>query len=331
MVVAAEIKQAADLLAQGKLVAFPTETVYGLGADASSSKALAELYRVKGRPVSHPVIVHLADFSQVAEWAASVPESARLLAEVFWPGPMTLILPRAAHVLDQVTGGQNSVGLRIPCHALALELLSAFGRGVAAPSANRFGRLSPTTAAAVHESLGADVSMILDGGACQVGIESTIISLLNEQEPTILRPGMISQQEVEAVIGPLKNTAAENSFIAVAHSNREHVEEPRVPGALASHYAPVTELVVLSAEQILQGDFGASAIIAFPQTCAALLDREASVVVAAPLEPDAYARMLYEELRRLDGLKLACIVVEAVPAEDRWRGVHDRLSRASTR
>jgi L-threonylcarbamoyladenylate synthase len=274
--------------------------------------------------------VHLADFSQVADWAASVPESARLLAEKFWPGPMTLILPRAAHVLDQVTGGQNSVGLRIPCHALALELLSAFGKGVAAPSANRFGRLSPTTAAAVYESLGADVSMILDGGACQVGIESTIISLLNER-PAILRPGMISQQEVEAVIGPLKKTAAENPSIAVAHTNREQVEEARVPGALASHYAPVTELVVLSAEQILQGDFGASAIIAFPQTCAALLDLKASVVVAAPLEPDAYARMLYEELRRLDGLKLACIVVEAVPAEDRWRGVHDRLTRASTR
>lgn len=330
MVVAAQIKQAAELLAQGKLVAFPTETVYGLGADASSSEALAELYRVKGRPVSHPVIVHLADFSQVAEWAASVPESARLLAEKFWPGPMTLILPRAAHVLDQVTGGQNSVGLRIPGHALALELLLAFGGGVAAPSANRFGRLSPTTASAVHESLGADVSMILDGGPCQVGIESTIISLLDEREPAILRPGMISQQEVEAVIGPLKKSANIASA-AFASTNREQREEPRVPGALASHYAPVTALVVLSAEQILQGDFGASAIIAFPQTCAALPHQESSVVVAAPLEPDAYARMLYEELRRLDGLKLACIVVEAVPAEDRWRGVHDRLTRASAR
>lgn len=189
------------------------------------------------------MIVHLADFSQVAEWAASVPESARLLAEKFWPGPMTLILPRAAHVLDQVTGGQNSVGLRIPGHALALELLLAFGGGVAAPSANRFGRLSPTTASAVHESLGADVSMILDGGPCQVGIESTIISLLDEREPAILRPGMISQQEVEAVIGPLKKSANIASA-AFASTNREQREEPRVPGALASHYAPVTALVV---------------------------------------------------------------------------------------
>lgn len=321
MVLAVEIKEAAHLLRQGKLVAFPTETVYGLGADASSAQALAELYRVKGRPVTHPVIVHLADFTQVAYWA-HVPESAKLLAEKFWPGPMTLILPRASHVLDQVTGGQDSVGIRIPSHPLALELLREFGGGVAAPSANRFGRLSPTSAQAVAEGLGDDVSMILDGGSCQVGIESTIISLLDQ--PAILRPGMIAREQVEAVIGRLADPVAAASGAPAAH-------EPRVPGALASHYAPLTELIIMRAEQILAHNFGPCGIIAFPQTCRSLRARKQDVVVEASLDPEEYARMIYGELRRLDALKLERIIVEAVPAEGKWHGVYDRLSRASVK
>lgn len=320
MVLAVEIKEAAHLLKQGKLVAFPTETVYGLGADASSAQALAELYRVKGRPVSHPVIVHLCDFSQVAYWASHVPEEAKMLAEKFWPGPMTLILPRASHVLDQVTGGQDSVGIRIPAHPLALELLREFGGGVAAPSANRFGRLSPTSAQAVAEGLGADVSMILDGGPCQVGIESTIISLLDQ--PAILRPGMIARQQVEAVIGPLASKVGDAPAAP---------ETPRVPGALASHYAPLTELVIMTADQIVAHNFGPCGIIAFPQTCRSLQALEHDVVVEASLDPEEYARMIYGELRRLDSLKLERIVVEAVPAEGKWHGVYDRLSRASVR
>jgi len=179
------------MLRAGELVAFPTETVYGLGADASSAAAVKKIFAAKGRPASHPVIVHIADMSELKHWAAEVPRAAWLLAEKFWPGPLTMVLKRAAHVHDVISGGQNTVGLRVPSHPVAQQLLKAFGGGIAAPSANRFGKLSPTTAAHVREELGDAVRIVLDGGACEVGIESTIVDLSREP-PAILRPGRVS-------------------------------------------------------------------------------------------------------------------------------------------
>lgn len=331
------VEAAAELLRQGRLVAFPTETVYGLGADASSEAALKRLYQVKGRPTDHPVIVHLADVSELSKWARTVPEAALSLARAFWPGPMTLILPRADHVLPQVTGGQDSVGLRIPSHPLARRLIETFGGGVAAPSANRFGRLSPTTAAAVAESLGDDVDMILDGGPCSVGIESTIISLLGEQ-PVVLRPGMLQVKDIESVLG-CKVT------LGPAKAQAEEVSaEVRVPGALPSHYAPHTSTAVTDAETLIELFAEGMAIgrsqgvLAFAPTIETMKTNFGSrfytamateAFITAPADADEYARKLYDSLRQLDSLALHKILVEAVPQGAEWDGVRDRLARAS--
>ena len=195
-----DIARAAHILRSGGLVAFPTETVYGLGADASSASAMAKLYAVKRRPADHPVIVHFASADAAFGWAREVPESARKLAKAFWPGPLTLVLKRSQKAHDFVTGGQDTVGLRLPSHPVARELLQLIGRGVAAPSANRFGRVSPTTAAHVRADLGADVDLVLEGGPTEVGIESTILDL-SGAGPVLLRPGRISRQELEQVVG----------------------------------------------------------------------------------------------------------------------------------
>jgi tRNA threonylcarbamoyl adenosine modification protein (Sua5/YciO/YrdC/YwlC family) len=195
-----EVVRAAALLRAGELVAFPTETVYGLGADASNPGAIARIFAAKGRPADHPLIVHLPDAGQLERWAVDIPEAAHGLAAAFWPGPLTLILRRHPSVSDAITGGQDTVGLRVPNHPLALQLLREFGGGVAAPSANRFGRISPTTAAHVRDELGAAVSMILDGGPCAVGIESTILDL-SAGRARILRPGMLDAAAIAAVLG----------------------------------------------------------------------------------------------------------------------------------
>ena len=192
----ASIEQAADLLHRGKLVAIPTETVYGLGADASNPEAVAKIFQAKGRPADHPLIVHLAYASQMKDWAEEVPDSALRLASAFWPGPLTMILRKKASVPAVVTGGQETVALRVPDNPVALWLLRVFGGGIAAPSANRFGRISPTTAQHVAEELGDAVDCILDGGPCTVGVESTIIDL-TDQQPTILRPGRITRSQLE--------------------------------------------------------------------------------------------------------------------------------------
>src|SRR5207302_680312 len=222
---AAAIGKAARLLSSGQLVAFPTETVYGLGADAANGEAVRRIFAVKGRPADHPVIVHIADRRDVGKWARAVPKGAAALAEAFWPGPLTLILPRASAVLDQITGGQDNVGLRVPSHPLARALLNAFGQGIAAPSANRFGHVSPTTAAHVAADLRDAPAMILDGGPCDVGIESTIVAF-RDDEPVLLRPGAISVADLAQVLGrpPRPPDAA----------------APRVSGSLALHYAPRT-------------------------------------------------------------------------------------------
>ncbi|MGB5206509.1 MAG: L-threonylcarbamoyladenylate synthase, partial [Azonexus sp.] len=235
--------RAVELLRAGELVAFPTETVYGLGADASSPAAVAKIFAAKGRPADHPLIVHLAGHDAVDHWAEEVPAVAWELMETFWPGPLTLILKKQAWVPSTVTGGQDTVGLRVPGHPVALELLRRFAAvagehaGIAAPSANRFGRISPTTAAHVQEELGDRVSLILDGGPCAVGIESTIVDC-SRGEPVVLRPGHISPAHLEAVFGRV---------LAIRTAD----EAPRVSGSLAAHYAPQTPMRLIASERLL--------------------------------------------------------------------------------
>ena len=234
-----DIPRAVALLRQGELVALPTETVYGLGADALNPAAVAKIFAAKGRPSDHPLIVHLADAEQIVDWARDIPREAIALARAFWPGPLTLILKKEEGVPDIVTGGQDTVGLRVPNHPVALELLRAFGGGVAAPSANRFGRISPTTAEHVRQELGERVPLILEGGACQVGLESTILDL-SRDVPVILRPGAIGVDDIARVIGRRPRLRGEEQQPDAA---------PRVSGALAAHYAPRTPLeLVASAE-----------------------------------------------------------------------------------
>jgi L-threonylcarbamoyladenylate synthase len=313
----ASIANAAERLRAGELVAFPTETVYGVGADAGQAAAVRRIFAAKGRPADHPVIVHLYDTAQVGEWASAMPTGARRLAAAFWPGPLTLILPRAAHVDDTVTGGQDSVGLRVPSHPVARALLSAFGRGIAAPSANRFGRISPTTAQHVADDLGDAVSLILDGGACDVGIESTIVAF-DVEEPVLLRPGAISPSELCDVLGrmPRAPTAA----------------APRASGALAAHYAPRTPATLVAAEALraeIAQLAGHDEVLAVLARTVARPDDYTDKWIDAPENPAAYAHDLYANLRALDAANADAILIEAVPAGDAWLAVRDRLTRAT--
>jgi L-threonylcarbamoyladenylate synthase len=319
------IAKAVQALQQGALVAFPTETVYGLGADASSPAALERLYQAKGRPANHPVIVHVSDVEQLADWAAHIPPDARILADAFWPGPLTLILPRAPHVLAQITGGQGTVGLRIPNHPLALKLLSVFQGGLAAPSANRFGRLSPTTAQDVVDDFGDEVAMVLDGGPCEVGIESTIVDASGEGL-RILRPGMILPDHIEDVLGKPLHRAGDKPGV-------------RFSGGLPSHYAPNTKVILVAPEKLVQTVTAESAggkqvavlavvgIAGGGSSWIAQLGSEK--VIVAPADPAAYARQLYRSMRTLDKLQLDVIVVEQVPPGGAWSGIADRLARAA--
>ena len=304
-------------------MAFPTETVYGLGADACNPAAVARIFAAKGRPQDHPLIVHLGGVELLPQWAQEIPAAAHKLAAAFWPGPLTLILKRAEGVPDCVTGGQDSVGLRIPGHPVALALLRAFAgaegarafSGVAAPSANRFGRISPTTAEHVRAELGAAVDCVLDGGECDVGIESTIVDL-SRGPAVLLRPGQITPAQIAAVIA-----AEVESADAAA---------PRVPGALASHYAPLTPLALVAAAELparlaaLRGT--RVAVLARAEAPQGLKDVSWQT---APRAAAGYAHELYASLRRLDALGCALILVEAPPATPEWQGVTDRLRRAS--
>ena len=312
-----EIEKAAEILRAGGLVAFPTETVYGLGADASNPAAVKKIFAAKGRPADHPVIVHIADMSELKHWAAEVPRAAWLLAEKFWPGPLTMVLKRSLHVNDLISGGQNSIGLRVPGHPVAQQLLKAFGGGIAAPSANKFGRLSPTSAEHVREELGNAVEMVLDGGACDVGIESTIVDLTREP-PAILRPGRVSAQQIaEALLVPLGESAA---------------DRPRVPGSLASHYAPRAPLKIGHPDEI--ESYVRRQVVQPPVAVLARRGRPRDSKVAlwqvAPETPEDYARLLYATLRRLDDAGCRLIVVEALPQLPEWAAVRDRLDRAAT-
>ena len=306
-----DIARAARILRSGGLVAFPTETVYGLGADASSASAMAKLYAVKRRPADHPVIVHFASADAAFGWAREVPESARKLAKAFWPGPLTLVLRRSQKAQDFVTGGQDTVGLRLPSHPVARELLQLFGRGVAAPSANRFGRVSPTTAAHVRDDLGSDVDLVLEGGPTEVGIESTIVDV-SGGAPVLLRPGRISKAELEAALeGPVleKGTAS-----------------PRHSGGLERHYAPRTPARLVPAYDLDKEIARLKekvAVLAFSRP-----DERVDYWLRMPRDPHAYAQKLYGALRELDGAGCDEILVEAPPEAPEWAAVRDRLLRA---
>ena len=297
---------AAALLRRGEVVAFPTETVYGLGADARDEAAVRRVFALKGRPAEHPIIVHLASAEMLARWAADIPEVAYALAEMFWPGPLTLILKRQASVPDAVTGGQDTVGVRVPSHPVALALLRRFGGGVAAPSANRFGRVSPTRAAHVRAEFG-DAVPVLDGGACVVGLESTILDL-SGGAPKVLRPGAVSAARLEAVLGQPLTTCELN--------------RPRVPGSHSSHYAPHTPTFLLGSAVGVGG--ARDAVLARRPQAA-----EAARWLALPDDPEAFGRSLYASLRELDTPDHARILVEEVPRTPAWAAVRDRLGRAA--
>ncbi len=321
-----DIPRAVDLLRAGRLVAFPTETVYGLGADASQPDAIARLYRVKGREATHPVIVHCESAETAFEWAAEVPAAARQLAATFWPGPLTLVLKRAAHAGTCLTGGQDSIGLRVPAHPVALALLAAFraaghGRpsGLAAPSANRSGRISPTTALHVRIELGEDVDCVLEGGASAVGIESTIVDL-SRGRAVVLRPGHIPVEALAEALG-------EPVVLAGAEPAQAQADVPRAPGSHTRHYAPATpaRLVAPHALGAEIARYGAqAAVLAFSPP-----DERSDYWLRMPHEPEAYARKLYGALRELDEAACQVILIESPPDGAQWVAVRDRLRRAT--
>jgi len=317
-----QIAEGVKLLRRGKLVAFPTETVYGLGADASNPEALERLYQAKGRPARHPVIVHIADVDQLKERCIDVPESAFVLAAKFWPGPMTLVLKRAPQVLDQITGGRDTIGIRIPNHPFALALLKEFKGGLAAPSANKFGRLSPTRAIDVEKEFGEEVALVLEGGPCEVGIESTIVDLTGSQ-PRILRPGMISKDDLQ--------DALQCGVEDTSHSRDPNLES-FAPGTLPSHYAPSTPVVLKSAKELanfVESELRGRRKISVLSVSTKPIKRSGLLWITAPPNPERYARMLYANMRELDSFGAAMIVVEIPPDDSSWTGICDRLTRAA--
>lgn len=311
-----QIQRAIAILGVGGVVAFPTETVYGLGADARNPAAVRRVFAIKGRPADHPLIVHIASVDWLGFWAREIPAAAIDLARAFWPGPLTLVLPRRQHVADTVTGGHDSVALRMPAHPMALQLIAATG-ALVAPSANRFGRVSPTTAEHVRSELGEAVNLVLDGGPCPVGVESTIVSLVGGV-PRLLRPGGVALEQVEAVLGrPVERQGA----------------GMRAPGLLPAHYAPTTPLFIYA-----RSDIAAVAEDRLRQgqrVAVMTLGEVGSDLPAAahrylmPTNAAGYARVLYATLRGLDGAGHDLLLVEAPPEASEWLAVHDRLTRAS--
>ena len=310
------IDHAVRALRAGELIAFPTETVYGLGANAANTDAVAKIFALKGRPADHPLIVHLANPDQLPHWVADIPPVAATLAARFWPGPLTLILPKAAEVNTIVTGGQDSIGIRIPSHPIAQQLLVAFGSAIAAPSANRYGRLSPTRAEHVREEFGDAVKTILDGGESPIGLESTIVACLGNVA-RLLRPGFITRTQIEQLIGPVPDGGA---------------EAPRASGDRPQHYAPFTPLDLIARAELEARVAEYSrrnsklAVLAMGPAAQA---RPSVTWIDAGKEPAAYAHALYSHLRTLDHLGCARILVEAPPAQEAWSAVLDRLRRAS--
>ncbi len=310
-----DVAEAARVLRGGGLVAFPTETVYGLGADAARADAVAKIFAVKQRPAAHPLIVHLAADARLDDWAREVPDAARRLAAAARPGPLTLILLRSARVSPVTTGGADTVGLRVPAHPLAQALLRAFGGGIAAPSANRFGRVSPTTADHVVADLGDEVDYVLDGGACQVGVESTIVDL-SRGRPVLLRPGGMPREAIEAIVGPLA--------AADAHA-------PAAPGTLESHYAPRAEVIACEPDEVPGEVARATGKIAVLAPVSAFQRWGTLAAVAHPLPDDraGMARGLYAALRDLDAAGVDVVIAALPPAAGLGEAVGDRLRRAA--
>ena len=311
-----DVAEAARRLAAGDLVAFPTETVYGLGADATNAVAVAKIFALKGRPGDHPLIVHVAGVEGLAEWGHGASPAAYALAERFWPGPLTIIVKKSRRVPAIVTGGQDSVGLRCPSHPLAQELLRAFARAgsgvIAAPSANRFGHVSPTTAHHVRDEFGSDFP-VLDGGACEVGLESTIVDL-SRGAPVLLRPGAVTREDIARVMG--------------MDPRARDVEAPRASGTLDAHYAPRTALALLLPSEFErelreQPNVAVLALRKAPQT-----SRVTSWIDAGS-DPVRYGHDLYANLRKLDAAGANRILVEAPPVTIEWEAVNDRLRRAA--
>ena len=310
------IERAAALLAAGDVVAFPTETVYGLGADATNPRAIARIFALKGRPSDHPLIVHVADAGALERWVVDMSGQVRSLVDWFWPGPLTLILRRSGNVPDAVTGSQETVGIRCPAHPVAQALLREFARvgsgAIAAPSANRFGHVSPTQAQHVRDEFGAGL-VVLDGGACEVGLESTILDL-SRGEPVLLRPGVVSRDDIARVLG------------RPPRDRDEHA--PRASGTLAAHYAPRTTLVLVASDEL-------EAHLATASNTAVLALREATPGLFATAwldgstDPARYGHDLYANLRKLDASGAKRIVVEAPPQLPAWEAVNDRLARAA--
>ena len=313
---ASTIRDAARAIAAGDLVAFPTETVYGLGADATNPQAVAKIFARKGRPADHPLIVHFAAPEAIGQWAIEIPDAARTLANRFWPGPLTMILKKSARVPLEVTGGQDTVGLRCPSHPMAQALLREFARigsgAVAAPSANKFGHVSPTTAAHVRDEFGPDL-VILDGGACAVGLESTIVDL-SRGAPTLLRPGGVSRDDLAKALGEKLRS--------------RDIEAPRASGTLDAHYAPRTALALvdgagLAAEMQHSANVAVLALGDPPPTA------RVTGWIRSDADPVRYGRDLYTNLRKLDASGARRILVEAPPRTAEWEAVNDRLMRAA--
>jgi len=316
----AAIRRAVEVLRRGGIVALPTETVYGLAADAEHGDAVRKLFAAKGRPADHPVIVHVSGADAFDEWAIEVPDAAHVLARAFWPGPLTLVLKRSARAGDIVTGGQDTVGLRAPAHPWMRAVLHAFGGALAAPSANSFGRVSPTTAQHVIADLGVKprgkVDLVVDGGACPVGIESTIVDLSSET-PKLLRPGAITRVQLQAAIG---HQVADAGALS-----------PRASGRLEKHYAPHTPLTLMPADALaalLSKPGGARLAVLAPMSALEDCRAEVTLAIAAAESADDYARMLYSSLPRLDTSGAHRLLVAAPPAGPQWEAIHDRLRRA---
>jgi L-threonylcarbamoyladenylate synthase len=315
----AEIDAAVQTLRDGELVAFPTETVYGLGANAQNPAAVRKIFEAKGRPISHPVIVHLDSPKYLHRWVKDVPDVCLKIAERFWPGPLTMVLPRAANVHDIVTGGQETIAIRVPSHPMAQQLLTAFGGGIAAPSANRYGRLSPTRAEHVRDELGDAVKIVLDGGECQIGLESTIIQCCENGQVRLLRPGAVTASQLREIVNELQMGP--------------DLQSPRVPGSTPSHYAPSTPMMIVPTGEI---DAQAAAMSEGGRRIAVLAQRlplkahKYVTWINAGRRPDQYGHDLYANLRTLDKVGSAQILVQDVPDDERWDAIRDRLLRAAS-